>query len=189
MKLLFILSLICFALTPPRALAYYWSFGTYVPYFNQAQTSPGGATKKFEINPTFGVGTQLQMVSRHYFSPEFGFTYFLDNAKNTKRDMIHLNYNFSYIMGNNFTLRYGLSNHWYRLHGLGGSVYLDNGNGTTKFPSPDKTKVSYFSTLNLGTEYLFPSKKYSVRFDLQILSFQRLENKAYNYLLSFNYYR
>lgn len=183
-----LLILITFSFTV-NVNAYWLSTGTYVPYFNSAQISNEGQTQKFAINPYLGIGTQMPMSASQFFSPEFGFAYFLNTAKNTKKDTIFLHYNFSYILSGQFTFRYGLTNNWYRLHGKGGSVSLSNGNGTTKFPSPDKTVVSYYTTLNLGTEYILTNRQYSVRFDFQIMSFKELDNKAYNYILTFNLYR
>lgn len=182
-----ILAIILFYTT--KLKAYSLVTGTYVPFFNQVQTNNSGQTKKFEINPHLGIGTQIQMSGEHYFLPEFGFTYFLNNAENTKRDMIHLQYDFGYILNSQTILRYGLTNHWYRLHGEGGSVKLRNGNGSTEFPSPDKTVITYFTSLDLGMEYILSNRSYGVRFDFQILSFQELENRSYNYLLTFNFYR
>tara|TARA_Y100000590_G_scaffold448783_1_gene585960 strand:+ start:110 stop:676 length:567 start_codon:yes stop_codon:yes gene_type:complete len=178
-----------FGIITSNVFAYSISTGTYVPYFNQVQTNNSGQTRKFELNPHIGIGTQIQMSAQHFFIPEFGFTYFLNNAENTKRDIIHLNYDFGYILNSNTILRYGLSNHWYRLHGQGGSVKLRNGTGSTEFPSPDKTVVTYYTTLDLGMEYIFPSRTYGLRFDFHVLSFQELENRSYNYLLTFNFYR
>lgn len=185
MKLLFILVFIF----PFSAWAYFISAGTYVPYFNKVQVSNTGETQKFRINPYFGIGTQLLLSGPNFFTPEFGYTYFLENAKNTRRDQIYLHYNFSYTLNSNFVLRYGLTNNWYRLHGLGGSVTLDNGNSKTTFPSPDKTVVTYFSTLNVGGEFIFTNRQYSLRFDFQTMSFKKLENRSYNYLLTFNFYK
>ncbi|MFT6631093.1 MAG: hypothetical protein ACJAS4_001040 [Bacteriovoracaceae bacterium] len=180
--------LIILVLLPSLAQGYVISAGTYVPYFNQAQVSDSGETQKFEINPYFGAGTQYALSGPHYFLPEIGFSYFLQNSKNTKKDVIFLHYNFGYTLNSQFIIRYGLTNHWYRLHGQGGSVSLSNGNGKTTFPSPDKTVVTYFTTLNIGGEYMFPSRQFSARYDFNIMSFQELDNRAYNYILTFNWY-
>jgi hypothetical protein len=177
-----------FILSPLLGSAYVINAGTYVPYFNQAQVSDSGETQKFDINPYFGAGTQISMSGPHYFLPEIGFSYFLETPKNTKKDIIFLHYNFGYTLNSQFIIRYGLTNHWYRLHGLGGSVTLSNGNGKTTFPSPDKTVVTYFTTLNLGGEFMLSSREFSVRYDLNIMSFQELDNRAFNYILTLNWY-
>ncbi len=187
MKLVLIFLLYFF--TPLSSKAYSLHTGTYVPYFNKVQTNTSGDTQKFDLNPYFGLGTQLSLSGPHYFMPEAGFTYFTDTAKNTKKDIIHLNYNFLYVLTPTFALRYGLSNNWYRLHGQGGSAKLKNGTGSTKFPSPDETVVSYYTTLNTGFEYIFTNKKYGIRFDFQTMSFQEMDNRAHNYLLTFNFFR
>jgi hypothetical protein len=169
--------------------AYTLHTGTYVPYFNKVQTNNSGDTKKFELNPYIGIGDQLKLSGPHFFMPELGYTYFTETAKNTEKDIIHLNYNFLYILTKSFALRYGLSNNWYRLKGQGGSVRLSNGTGSTNFPSPDKTVTTYYTTLNIGGEYIFGNRKFGLRFDYQTMSFQELENRAFNYLLTINFYR
>jgi hypothetical protein len=165
-----------------------YSVGTYVPYFNKAQTSVSGGTQKFDLNPYLGVGTQIHMAGPHYFMPEFGYAFYLNNAKKTKKDMIFLRYDFSYIYGSNFIFRYGLTNHWYRIGGSGGNVRLRNGSGYTDFKAPSKTQTSYFTTLDMGFEYFF-KKDLGLRFDLNMMSFQEMENSAFNYILTVNFYR
>lgn len=185
---MFIRTLLLFIIST-SSFAYHAATGTYVPYFNKAQINDSGETQKFAFNPYISIGTQMQMSGPHFFLPEFGLTYFLENATNTKRDIIHLHYNFGYVLNADFLIRYGISNQWYRLHGEGGTQRLKNGNGTTTFKSPSKTVTTYFSTLNLGTEYMLPSKQYSVRFDFQVMSFKEFEDRVYNYLLTLNFYK
>ena len=91
MKLSCIFIILIFSI---KTYAYYYSFGTYVPYFNKAQINTAGDTQFFEINPYLAVGTQVLLSGPHYFTPEFGYGYYLENAKNTKRDQIFLHYNF-----------------------------------------------------------------------------------------------
>lgn len=186
----FALTFLCSLLfLPTKGLTYVLTSGTYVPFFNQAQVSDSGETQKFDINPYFGAGLQFPLSGPHYFLPEFGFSYFLETAKNTKKDIIFLHYNFGFTINQSFLLRYGLTNNWYRLHGQGGSVSLGNGSDKIPFPSPDKTVTTYFTTLNFGGEYMLPSKQFSVRYDLNVMSFSEIENRGYNYLLTFNWYQ
>ncbi len=165
------------------------SAGSYVPYFSRAQINTSGKTKVFEINPYIGYGGQFHLAGNTHFLPELGYAYFLNNPENLRREQIFLHYNFSYIISDMFLLRYGITNNWYRLVGKGGSENLRNGSGSLSFPSPNKTVTSYYTTLNIGGEGFFGTKQMSVRFDLQVMSFQKLENKAYNYLLTLNFYR
>lgn len=130
-----------------------YSTGTYVPYFNKMQVSNSGATQKFALNPYLAIGKQFHMSGAHYFMPELGYTYWLETAKRVKKSMIFLHYNFSYILSESFIFRYGISTHWYRIKGEGGTVSLRNGDGNTNFKAPDKEVVTYFTTMNLGTEY------------------------------------
>lgn len=173
---------------PTFAFSYFLSTGTHVPYFGQAQISNSGATQKFEINPYIGIGTQYPIISQHYFTPEIGYVYYRENAKKTRTELIAVHYDFSYMINSQFVLRYGLTNNWYRIIGEGGNISLKNGNGYTSFPAPDETRTTYFTTLDLGLEYLLTNKQYALRFDMNIMSFAKLENKAYNYLLTFNFY-
>jgi len=165
------------------------SSGTFVPYLSRAQVNAKGDTKVFELNPYIGLGTQLHMSGMNYFMPEIGYSYFLNNPKNIRREQVFINYNFSRVLSDNFTFRYGITNNWYRIIGKGGGITLDNGDSKTTFPSPDKTVTSYYTTLNIGGEAFFASRNYGLRFDLQTMSFQKLENRAFNYLLTINFYR
>lgn len=186
MKLCIILSLL---MVSQFAHAIMYSVGSYVPYFNRVQTSNSGATQTFEINPYFGIGGQYSLSGPHYFMPELGYSYFLNTGENVRKDTLFLHYNFSYVITNTFIARYGITNHWYRIMGQGGSVNLSNGNSKTRFPSPDKTVISHFNTLNAGLEYFISNKKYSVRFDFETMNTGDLDNRAYNYLLTVNFYR
>ena len=165
------------------------SAGTYVPYFNQAQVNESGDTKKLELNPIFTVGTQIPMSGPHYFMPEFGYGLFFNTPDKTSKDIFYLGYNFTYVWRDYLLLRYGLANHWYRLKGQGGTKRLRNGGGSTNFPAPDKTVTTYYTTLNFGAETFIQGREKSIRFDLEIMSFRKFDNRAYNYLLTFNFYR
>lgn len=183
MKILF------FLLVSFKALAVSsWSVGSYVPYFNQVQTSTSGSTQKFTINPYLGIGTQLHLAGGNYFMPELGYSYFMDTGTNYKKDTIFLHYNFAYVITNSFIARYGISNHWYRIMGQGGTQRLSNGNGSTTFPSPAKTVISHFNTMNIGVENFIIGKKYSLRFDLEIMNSRDLDQRGYNYLVTVNIY-
>jgi hypothetical protein len=185
MKIIIFLTLI---LNIKLCFAYSISAGTYVPYFNKVQTNTKGDTKKFELNPYFSVAAQLQMSPSQYFVPELGYTYFLESSKNVTRDIIFLHYSFAYVLNNSLLLRYGLTTHWYRIMGKGGSQTLSNGSSKTKFPLPNKTVITYFSTIDLGSELFFNGKKNALRFDLNIMSISEMENTSYNYILTYNWY-
>ena len=165
-----------------------YSAGTYVPYFNKAQTSNSGDTQKFDLTPYAGIGKQFHLAGPQYFLPELGVAYWLENAKKTQKSMVFIHYNFAYVLSPSIIWRYGLSTQWYRIKGEGGTVNLRNGNGTSTFDAPSKTVTSYFTTFNLGSEF-FLDKQRSIRFDLQIMNVNRFEDKAYNYLLTLNFYR
>lgn len=172
-----------------NSLGYVLTTGSYVPYFNQAQVDETGGTRKIDINPFFSVGTQMPLWGAHYFTPELGYVYFINNPTDISRSIIYLGYNFSYIWRDNLLFRYGLATHRYTIKGEGGEQRIRNGDGHTTFPSPDKTVTTYYTTLNFGTEAFVRPRSMSIRFDLEIMSFQKLENRAYNYLLTFNWYR
>lgn len=180
--------LLCIFFFSAHAMAYFLSTGTYVPYFNKAQVSTSGATQKFALNPYFSIGTQYSINGPHYFTPELGYVYYKENAKKTRTELIMLHYNFSYIIGPQFLLRYGLTNNQLRITGEGGTVRLNNGNSYTDFIAPNRTSSSYFTTLDLGSEYIFTNRAYALRFDLNMMNFLNFENRAYNYLLTFNFY-
>lgn len=165
-----------------------YSTGTYVPYFDKVQVSNSGATQKFDLNPYFAIGKQFNMSGPHYFMPELGYTYWLETAKKVKKNIIFLHYNFSYILSQRFIFRYGLTTHWYKIKGEGGTVSLRNGDGYTNFKAPDKEVTTYFTTLNLGSEFFF-NKRLALRFDLNMMNVNELEQRAYNYLFTVNFYR
>jgi len=165
-----------------------YSGGTYVPFFNKAQINNSGDSQKFDLTPYAGIGKQFHLAGPQYFMPELGLAYWLENAKKTQKSMVFLHYNFSYVLSPLLIWRYGLSTHWYRIKGEGGTVSLRNGNGTSTFNAPSKTVTSYFTTFNLGAEF-FLSRERSIRFDLQMMNVNKFEDKAYNYLLTLNLYR
>lgn len=171
-----------------KARPYFLSTGTFVPFVGKAQISNSGGSEKFAYNPYLSIGTPIQMSGRHFFVPEIGFNFFLENAKRTTRSNIFLKYDFASKISPNLALRYGITNNWYRLSGQGGSNTLRNGNGYTDFPAPNKTVTSYYTTIDLGIDYRFKSAM-SARFDINIMSINRFENKAYNYLFTINFLR
>lgn len=179
--------LISFYISNASAVTMY-SAGTYVPYFDKVQVSNSGATQRFALNPYFAVGKQFQLTGTQYFMPELGYSHWLETAKKVQKSMIFLHYNFSYILSNNFIFRYGLSTHWYRIKGEGGTINLRNGSGYRDFKAPDKTITTYFTTVNLGTEYFY-DRTLGIRFDLNMMDVNEFEQRAYNYLFTVNFYR
>lgn len=164
-----------------------YKFGTFVPYFGKMQVSDSGDTQTIDLNPYLGIGTNFRLKGNFLALPEAGYTFFTSTAKKNTKSIIFLKYNFGYAF-KKFILRSGLSTHWYRLGGEGGTVTLSNGTGQTDFKAPLTTKTTYFTTLDFGVEYLF-STKFGARFDLNTMGFNNSESLAFNYILSFNYYR
>lgn len=185
LQIIFFLALI----NSPKVYAtYMYSAGTYVPYFNKMQVSNSGQSQKFTMTPYFSVGTQMQMSAIQYFMPELGYAYWLETAEKIKKSMIFLHYNFSYILSSDFIFRYGLTTHWYKIKGEGGTIRLRNGDDYINFDVPDKEVTTYFTTLNLGAEYFF-KRSISARFDLNMMSVNEFENNANNYLFTVNFYQ
>ena len=168
--------------------AYIASVGSHVPYFNQAQVNESGSTQKIDINPYFGIGTNYHIYERHYFLPEFAYSYYLDNPSGSSREVYFLHYDFGYAFSENTLLRYGLTTHYYRIKGQGGNTKLKNGNSSQSFPNPDKTVTTHFTTADLGAEQFFSQKTKSVRFDLNLMSFRDIDRTSFNYLLTVNFY-
>lgn len=184
MKIIIILLVIAF-----NAQSEMYSAGTFVPYFLKAQTNVKGDTEKFDINPYFGISTQIHIDNKEYFVPELGYSYFTENPEGSRKEFIFLQYNFAHVTTDKLLLRYGFATTWYRIIGKGGTTRLNNGTGYTTFKNPDKTVTSYFTTFNLGGEYFISSKEYSVRFDLHTMGFTNFADREQNYLLTINFYR
>ncbi len=89
---------ILMSLSSLTARGFVTTAGTFVPFVNKVQTNVSGATKKFELNPYIGIGTQIQMSSHQYFVPEIGYSYFLESSKNVFRDTIFIHYDFAYVL-------------------------------------------------------------------------------------------
>lgn len=161
--------------------------GTFVPFINKAQVSDEGATQKFELTPYIGYGQQIHINGPHYFMPEIALAYYVSPAKKTKKRVVFLHYDFSYILSSAFILRYGLSTYWYTQSGDGGTVTLRNGNNYSKFKAPSKTSTSYFSTLDFGGEFFIRQTR-SIRLDFNMMNARDFKNRAYNYILTYNWY-
>lgn len=173
---------------PSLSYAVTASVGSHVPYFNQAQVSETGATQKVDINPYFGIGTQIWLFDSHYFLPEFAYSYYLDNPSGSSREIFFLHYDFGYTLNDFFLLRYGLTTHYYRIKGEGGNTKLKNGNSSQSFPNPDETITTHFTTLDLGAETFFRQRTRSVRFDLNLMNFKDFDHTSFNYILTVNFY-
>lgn len=181
------ISLTLLALSPRVRAAHLLSTGTFVSNFSKAQASDSGATKKFELVPYFGYGQQFNLGGPHYFMPELALAYFIDTPKKTDKKIVFLRYNFSYILSGSIILRYGLSTYWQIISGDGGTVVLRNGDSYKAFPAPDNRSVSYYTTADFGAEYFF-NRTRSARFDLNLANAFDFENRAFNYILTYNWY-
>lgn len=181
------LSLLIF-LFSSKLFALSGSIGSHVPFFNQAQVNESGSTQKVDINPYFGVGTNFHIFNRHYFLPEFGYSYYLDNPSGSKREVLFLHYNIGFALRETTLLRYGLTTHYYRIKGEGGNTKLKNGESTQSFPNPNKTVTTHFTTMDFGVEQFFSQKKRSVRFDLNLMNFKNIDRRSFNYLLTVNFH-
>ena len=161
--------------------------GTFVSYFNKIQINKDGATKKFELTPYFSYGQQFHISGPHYFVPELGFAYFQSMPRKTHKRILFFHYDFSYILSQNFVLRYGWTTYRETVGGEGGTVTLRNGEFYSEFTVPSKERTSFYTTLDLGVEHFF-SQANSARLDLHIMNARDLEDRAYNYLLTYNWY-
>lgn len=179
--------LILFSLLTQSLYASFVSVGTFVPYFNKEQVSENGSTKFFELNPTFGIGTNLYMSGSTYFLPEISYSYLNNSEDGVRQEIIALNYHFSYYNSPSFILKYGLSTYWWRIVGKGGTKRLRNGDGYTNFRMPDETRTSYVTALMGGFESFLDQEK-SFRFDFHIMDSINSDSRAYNYFLGMNFY-
>lgn len=161
--------------------------GTFVPYFGKAQVSDSGATRFFDLNPYFFYGQQFHISGPHYFMPEIGLAFYTDNPEGSKRRTIFLHYDFSYVLAQSFILRYGISTYWDTISGEGGTVTLKNGENYQEFDAPSGTHTSYYSTLDIGGEY-FVRQNRSLRLDFNLMNARDWDNRAWNYLLTYNWY-
>ncbi len=103
---------IAISLSAPAFGAHLLGAGTYVPYFGKAQVNDSGSTRLFDLNPYFFYGQQFHIAGPHYFMPEVGAAFYTDNPEGSKRRTIFLHYDFSYVLLQNFIIRYGLSTYW-----------------------------------------------------------------------------
>lgn len=167
--------------------SYSISAGTFVANVNKAQVSDSGAAKTFELTPYVGAAKPIGISGAHFFMPEFALAYYLDTARNIKKRIFFLKYNFGYFLNSQFLLRYGISTYWQTVEGEGSSLTLRNGSGYSEFPSPDETITSYFSTVDFGFEF-FLNPARSARFDLNLMNAAQLPQRSFNYILSYNWY-
>lgn len=166
----------------------FYGLGTFVPYFQKAQVNESGSRQFFDINPYFSMGHKFPMTSTLSFAPELGLAYYIGTAKKVNKRTLFLHYDFAHQLRDRFVLRYGLTSYWYTISGQGGTVSLRNGSSTVEFPAPSKPSTSYFTTLDLGLEFL-DNTDHSIRFDLNLMSVGQMKNSAINYILTFNFYR
>ena len=159
------------------------STGTYVPFFNQVQVSPSGSLRTFEINPYVGYSYELQLGGSHLFTPEVGYVLFNDFGDDTTKDLLLLNYDFGYRISSEFVLRYGLTTHWYRVAGKGGTKSLSNGSSTTEFIVPSGSALAIYTTWDIGVEFLTNGQVSSWRFDLKTTDLFS-DERIYNYLIT-----
>ena len=163
------------------------SAGTFVPYVGKAQSSDSGATTKFELTPYVSYGLQFHMFGPHYFMPELGLAYYHESAKKTKKRILFFHYDFSYIWSSSFIIRYGWTTYWQTISGGGGSINLRNGDSYTDYTALSSPRDSYYTTLDLGGEF-FINPTRSVRLDFNMMNARDLENRAFNYILTYNWY-
>ncbi|MEX0799347.1 MAG: hypothetical protein WD025_07875 [Bacteriovoracaceae bacterium] len=162
--------------------------GTFVSYFNKVQVSDSGATRKFDLTPYFSYGQQFHIQGPHYFMPEIGLAYYHQTPKKVKKSTLFFHYDFSYIVSSQFIFRYGLTTYRHTISGEGGTISVRNGdNGYADFEVPSSARTTFFTTVDLGGEYFFNPKN-SARFDLHIMNIRNFKNRAYNYLLTYNWY-
>lgn len=163
------------------------STGTFVANFNKAQVNDAGDKKKFELVPYLSYGQQFHITGPHYFMPELALAYYLNPAKKTKKQIVFLRYDFSYILSRSFILRYGLSTYWKIVSGEGGTVTLKNGSSYSDFPAPSGRNVSYYTTVDFGAEFFF-NKSRGLRLDFNMMNAGDFDNRAFNYILTYNWY-
>ncbi|EQC50299.1 MetA-pathway of phenol degradation domain protein [Bacteriovorax sp. BSW11_IV] len=161
--------------------------GTFVPHAFKAQVSTEGGREFFAINPYVALNAIVPIRGDHFFNPEIGYVFHTENDDETSAHTLFVSYNFTYKLNHLFILRYGLTTFAFMNGGDGEEVTLRNGNSTATFYSPDETRTSYVSSLDLGGEYFF-KPRYSVRFQTYIARFLSSDARSVYYTLSVNYY-
>lgn len=133
--------------------SYSISAGTFVANVNKAQVSDSGAAKTFELTPYVGAAKPIGISGAHFFIPEFALAYYLDTARNIKKRIFFLKYNFGYFLNSQFLLRYGISTYWQTVEGEGSSLTLRNGSGYSEFPSPVRPSQATFQRWTLDLNF------------------------------------
>jgi len=161
--------------------------GIYVPYAFKAQDDKDASTETFAFNPYISIHYEHPIWWGQFFKPELGFVFHSGNEDNTSKTTVFLRYNFAHKFNQDISLRYGLSTFMTKIGGDGGTVTLNNGTSTADFYAPSQTVTTYFSTLDLGAEYIATSN-FGIRFGTQLMGVTSSEKRKLSYMLSSNLY-
>ena len=186
MKKLFCLLLFFISFNAFCASPLWLGFGSTTRNYSTAQNDTSGGTKTFEFNPTLIVGTTVPLVSDFFFSPGIGYSKY-SAQDNTTRNEIILQYHISQQIAPFFLLQYGLSNTMTKIGGKGGTVQLNNGNGTATFYVPSETKTSYMASLDFGGEFIF-TNFLGARVQLSVDRFLSSDRRRVSHIMTINYY-
>ena len=155
-----------------------------------AQTDADGSeTKKFDLTPTILVGASIpfKYLNKTFISPGLGYAKYLDTEDDYTKSEIILQYHFNYIFRPWLAFRYGFSNYITMIGGDGGSKTLNNGNSTSTFYVPSKTRSSYTASVDFGPEFILRGR-WTLRTQLSIERFLSSERRSYAHLITLNYF-
>lgn len=194
--LLFFL-LISFCLTPnARALVGVGHMTKYLGAYTD--DTKGGHESLLSPWPYLSVHEYFNVSGKFFFIPEFGVTlkkssYGDKEASNanggeaSKRQLIFILANFSYMAGNGTHLRFGAGIFMTKISGDGGEVTRNNGASTATYFLPSESITSYNSTLNLGIEQ-FIMPKIAVKLETYAWNILDSTSRRFNFALALNLY-
>ncbi len=158
---IFLVSLLFLGLIETRAMA-----ATIALNLSQPQDKvqkQNGKEQADPISPGLSLGPHFDINETWQFAPELGYILNQVSTKDhyggkPKIETFYLLYDFVYSLSaqGSWKLRAGIGNFIKKTKGDGGTVSVPNGtSGTSTAYKPGKTKTSYTSSVNLGTEWYF----------------------------------
>jgi hypothetical protein len=172
-----------FYLPNAQAVDLYAGIGNLSEYIGKVQTDDVGTLSGLTFNPYFKTSIDAKLNQNYFVESEIGLT-----LPKTNGDAYTHHWSFLLLLNgkykiDKFSLTLGSGLFFTRISGNGGEETLNNGNGTTSFPLPEKSVLAKNMIVNLSGKYDFYEQ---FQFELQTFIFNLTNSKSRAFSLATN---
>ena len=160
--------------------------GAYTP-FPSTQKEDDGTKDTWTADPYVSIGYNHKLSGNYIFTPQIGYVFHSSLDDEYSKKTLFTLLDFGYTINSRFTGIFGLGTFRTTISGDGGTVVLQNGDGTANFFAPSTSVTSYNTTVDLGLDAIY-NKNFATRFQIYLFEILSSEKRSMSYSVAVNYF-